>query len=1038
MGQIGQGMEQRGIDFVTRNDEKFLGVLDKINASVERVSATIEKQMEKAAEKASKSTEKIEKSASKLDKVLGGKLVGKLAEFGKGLSNLPGAAGKIGAAFTGLPAIFESLASPATAAAAAVIALTVAVFALGQRGAAFVGIQQSFQSLAANAGLVADVFLNRLKTAAASTISELELMRQTNLALAGATGQFRTDFAEALPRLLEIARVQARATGQSVEYLFSSLVTGIKRSSPLLIDNTGLVLKIGEATETYAASLGKTAEQLTTTERQQAILNATLAAGAIAIDAAGGLTEGAAEKFARIQARFSNIFDKLGVAVQPLYELILDGIDFLVGGLENAVNVIAPILQFVLQQVANFVRWWTGLWGAILTPVFQVFGWIYQVFVDAGARFLLGASSIMGAFANGLVEGYNRYIFPALLTIVTAIADFLVGQSPPPKGPLSKIDEGGANTMQAWIDGFAGVSMQPVEQAAAFVSQAMGSIATASLSAVEKRLRSLDKAIQPFVNQLEIAKARFEAIQEPAEAALRAIDRQLDKAVEALNRGDAGSDKLVQNLDARREALLNYMDAQQASADDAQFQLLLAKAQQAEERALLGIRQKQLQQRQKQVGAEKKLSPAAQSAAAKEKKGEGPNEVSEVVADTSLVPATGPTAPEAPSFLDQLGANFNAELDWKNFAQLDMNNAALGEQLGRLENANFGERIGGFFSGVGDSIQTNLVDPIKEKVDEIVAWFTDEVDENGLVFAIAQLPVQIGIWLADLGTQLDTWLAGQIQTAVTNAIMWLTGEDVGSLRLALINLPANIATWLVDLPTTLSSALTGPVSTAVTDLGNLLFALDNPESMANRISTWFTGTGEGTLSGILDAGVAFFTSLPTRIATALQPVGLTVWNSVAVPIIEALNNVIDNVNQFIDNNAGFGNLVAAALGVTGLDFGSIDIPRLTVAPPSFLVPQAAKGGIFGKGLLSVGERGQEYIANASSKLAVFPNNFVRAMDSLSNNFSRTSPARPVYGNSSVNNSTTNSRTQNNTLNFVRNEQDMMQRMAILKAYGGKP
>lgn len=37
--------------------------------------------------------------------------------------------------------------------------------------------------------------------------------------------------------------------------------------------------------------------------------------------------------------------------------------------------------------------------------------------------------------------------------IAQSIADYLVGQSPPPLGPLSNIDEGGANVMGAWIEG---------------------------------------------------------------------------------------------------------------------------------------------------------------------------------------------------------------------------------------------------------------------------------------------------------------------------------------------------------------------------------------------------------------------------------------------------------------------------------------------------------------------------------------------------------------------------------------------------------
>jgi hypothetical protein len=190
------------------------------------------------------------------------------------------------------------------------------------------------------------------------------------------------------------------------------------------------------------------------------------------------------------------------------------------------------------------------------------------------------------------------------------------------------------------------------------------------------------------------------------------------------------------------------------------------------------------------------------------------------------------------------------------------------------------------------------------------------------------------------------------------------------------------------------------------------------------------------LAGLLDAGVTLFGALPGRIATALQPVALNIWNAIGSPLVNVLNNIIENVNQFIDNNEDFGLYLAAAFGLPGLAISAVNIEPVTIPPPTFAAaPQAAKGGLFGKGVLSVGERGQEYIANASSKLAVFPNNFVQSMNRLSQSLNGQS-VTPVYGSGSVNNTTTNNRTQNNTMNFIRNEQDMMQRMAILKAYGG--
>ncbi len=89
-------------------------------------------------------------------------------------------------------------------------------------------------------------------------------MQQANTALAGSSGQLATEMGAALPKLLEAARAAAKlnpAYGDA-EFMFQSLVGGIKRGTPLLIDNTGIVLKVGEATEAYAKSIGKSVTEL--------------------------------------------------------------------------------------------------------------------------------------------------------------------------------------------------------------------------------------------------------------------------------------------------------------------------------------------------------------------------------------------------------------------------------------------------------------------------------------------------------------------------------------------------------------------------------------------------------------------------------------------------------------------------------------------------------------------------------------------------------------------------------------------------------
>lgn len=79
-------------------------------------------------------------------------------------------------------------------------------------------------------------------------------------------------------RAAEQAHKTAVRLGEDSTHLFNSLVTGVARESRELIDNLGIIVRVEEATERYAASLGKKADMLTAAERKAALLNATLTA----------------------------------------------------------------------------------------------------------------------------------------------------------------------------------------------------------------------------------------------------------------------------------------------------------------------------------------------------------------------------------------------------------------------------------------------------------------------------------------------------------------------------------------------------------------------------------------------------------------------------------------------------------------------------------------------------------------------------------------------------------------------------------------
>lgn len=156
------------------------------------------------------------------------------------------------------------------------------------------GVRVAFERLPAATKLMLD-----LKEATSGTVSELDLMKRSVMA-----ANFGISL-KALPELLEFASIRAKQTGQSVDYLVDSIVTGIGRKSKLILDNLGIsAVALGEAmngVSMEAATVGEVAE----------------AVGKIAsenLKQMGEMSENASTKLERLSANWVNLKVAMGDA----------------------------------------------------------------------------------------------------------------------------------------------------------------------------------------------------------------------------------------------------------------------------------------------------------------------------------------------------------------------------------------------------------------------------------------------------------------------------------------------------------------------------------------------------------------------------------------------------------------------------------------------------------------------------------------------------------------------------------------------------
>ena len=138
--------------------------------------------------------------------------------------------------------------------------------------------------------------LDNLRKATKGTVNDLELMKAANMAK-----DFRIPL-EDLGKYLEFARLKAQQTGQSVEYMTNSIVTGLGRKSVLILDNLGL--SAAEINEQMA----KTGDFMSAVA---SIVDKQLAE-------AGGSYRSEADKMAQRTVKLQNAQMKLGETLLPL------------------------------------------------------------------------------------------------------------------------------------------------------------------------------------------------------------------------------------------------------------------------------------------------------------------------------------------------------------------------------------------------------------------------------------------------------------------------------------------------------------------------------------------------------------------------------------------------------------------------------------------------------------------------------------------------------------------------------------------------
>jgi len=272
---------------------------------------------------------------------------------------------------------------PAYATLAAQLFALSAVFRALQEASDFRVLNEGMRAFAASTGTMVNSLATNLQKATGFQIDFRNAAQQSQIMLAAGFGQ------DQMARLAKAAKGASTALGRDFEDSLNRLVRGVTKAEPELLDELGIILRLEPATKKYALRLNKTAKDLTTFEKSQAVLNEVLEQ---AESKYGSVADAVpVNQFNKLIATFRDLKDEAMLFITPLAEAL--------GGFfsNNIGSAVAALALFV-----------TGITRSVIPSLEDMNTKIENSFIGrmgSGAGAAFGDVRQAGA---GIVEGFRQ------------------------------------------------------------------------------------------------------------------------------------------------------------------------------------------------------------------------------------------------------------------------------------------------------------------------------------------------------------------------------------------------------------------------------------------------------------------------------------------------------------------------------------------------------------------------------------------------------------------------------------------------------
>lgn len=303
------------------------------DGSIKEVTAKTQK-LAKETEKLSKSQDSLNKKKShynKQEKGAAGITSNSTKAFSKMQQGISGSGGLV----------------PAYATLAANVFAVTAAFGVFQRAAQTEQLTKGMTELGKASGLALGTLSKGLVEATDGALTLEEAMRSTVAVTSAGLDPSNIE------RLGAAAKNASIALGRDTTDSIARLSRGITKLEPELLDELGIFVRLEEASETYARSLGKSASELTNYEKRLAFANATLEEAERKFGSIGENVE--ANPYDQLSASFQNlskdILNAINTVLLPVVSLLANNMGVLLGAMVLFASTIAGD---VLTSISSF------------------------------------------------------------------------------------------------------------------------------------------------------------------------------------------------------------------------------------------------------------------------------------------------------------------------------------------------------------------------------------------------------------------------------------------------------------------------------------------------------------------------------------------------------------------------------------------------------------------------------------------------------------------------------------------------------------